>query len=113
MMTAHFKGRCYRMSKKQKQAGAELCQAQDQLDLPAEAKLILEVVNPILVVLEKTFNLCQYTFLIFTYSAILSRRNVVKHVSYLTKIGHHFIFLFSSSDKISHFRYFSKTWKMT
>ena len=27
-----------------KQAGAELCQAQDQLGLPAEAKLILEVV---------------------------------------------------------------------
>ena len=52
-MTAHFKGRCYRMSKKQKQAGAELCQAQDLLDLPAEAKLILKVVNPILVVLEK------------------------------------------------------------
>jgi hypothetical protein len=27
-----------------KQAGAELCQAQDQLGLPAEAKLIFEVV---------------------------------------------------------------------
>ena len=27
-----------------KQAGAKLCQAQDQLGLPAEAKLILEVV---------------------------------------------------------------------
>jgi hypothetical protein len=26
------------------QAGAELCQAQDQLGLPAEAKIILEVV---------------------------------------------------------------------
>ena len=76
-MTAHFKGHYYRMSEKQKQAGAELCQAQDHLDLPAEAKLILEVVNPILVELEKTFNLCQYTLLIFTYSVILSRENVV------------------------------------
>jgi hypothetical protein len=29
---------------KQKQAGAKQCQAQEQLGLPAEAKLILEVV---------------------------------------------------------------------
>jgi hypothetical protein len=30
--------------KKEKWAGAELCQAQDQLGLPSEAKLILEIV---------------------------------------------------------------------
>ena len=29
-----------RRKKEEKQAGAELCQAQDQLGLPAEAKLI-------------------------------------------------------------------------
>ena len=33
-----------KIGKLSKQAGAELCQAQDQLGLPAEAKLILEVV---------------------------------------------------------------------
>ena len=33
-----------------KQAGAELCKAQDQLDLPAEAELLLSVLRNILLI---------------------------------------------------------------
>ena len=47
---------------KWKQAGAELCQAKDQLGLPAEAKLILEVVYTLDCAVEKTFNSCQIYF---------------------------------------------------
>jgi hypothetical protein len=53
-------GRVY--NKISKQAGAELCQAQAQLGLPAEAELILTVEFKILAILEKTYNCYQLYF---------------------------------------------------